>query len=216
MFPRIPDFFCVGQYQIAKWVHWIGDRVLKKILVVFGSPHPNGNTNRLVKKFLEPFSSEQFDTQLFDVYAERVSPCIGCGWCAMQEDCCINDAGKRLDRLLRECDLLVIASPVYNLSFPSPLKAVLDRFQRYFEARFSLGKKPPIAKHRLAVLLAAGGSPSEEGVEIMAKKLHLCFSVMNTTLSGTAAWLSTDRGEIGWEKAEVALNRLSLAILSQI
>lgn len=114
--------------------------------------------------------------------------------------------------MLRECDLLVIASPIYNLSFPAPLKAVIDRFQRYFEARFSLGIKPAIAKHRPAVLLLSAGALCPEGEEFVSRQLRQCFSVMNTTLHAPLSWMNTDKGESGWEEVKLALDRLSLAI----
>ena len=109
-----------------------------------------------------------------------------------------------------------MASPVYNLSFPAPLKAVLDRFQRYFEARFSLGKKPAIEKHRKAVLLVSAGANCREGVDIMEKQLRQSFSVMNTDLTDTVSWLCTDGGEEGWKEAKLALERLSLALFREI
>lgn len=190
---------------------------MKKILIISGSPRKSGHTARMTETFLLPFKERgNWQITIFDAYQEALRPCTACGWCALHEECAIHDSGERLDQLIRECDLLVIASPVYNLSFPAPLKAVIDRFQRYFEARFSLQLRPPIAKSREAVLLACAGSSSADGVEIMEKQLRLCFSVMNTQLIDTVVWLSTDQGESEWEKAKLALERLSLAISAQI
>lgn len=193
-----------------------GGNIVKKILVLLGSPHHQGSTARMLEYFLAGFSGKDWEIEIFDAYQEKPSPCLACGWCASHEECAVTDSLSQLDSVIRDSDLLVVASPVYNLSFPAPLKAVIDRFQRYFEARFSLGLRPPIQKSRKAVLLASAGSDSTEGVEIMEKQLRLCFSVMNTQLEGSAVWLSTDKGETGWEKAKLALERLSLAISAQI
>ncbi len=189
---------------------------MKKILVLLGSPHAQGTTGRMVEVFLRPFQKEDFSITFFDTYRERPAPCMACGWCASHEECVIHDCCDQLDVQLRSCDLLVVASPVYNLTFPAPLKAVLDRFQRYFEARFSLGIKPSIRKHRPAVLLVSAGADSRDGPEIMERQLKQCFSVMNTTLESTVAWLSTDRGETHWKETEMALTRLSLAIFQKM
>ena len=189
---------------------------MKRVLVLQGSPKPKGHTARMAETFLQPFVQAGISVEFFDSYGEMLRPCMACGWCASHEECAIHDSGDRLDRLLRECDLLVVASPVYNLSFPAPLKAVLDRFQRYFEARFSLGKKPPIAKHRPAVLLVTAGAPSSEGPAIMEKQLRQCFSVMNTILRETVVWPATDSGEEAWPEVKSAVNRLSLAISGEI
>ncbi len=186
--------------------------MVKKILVLLGSPHKQGYTMRMLEYFLQCLPMEERQVEVFDTYRETPAPCSACGWCATHEGCAIRDSFSQLDHLLRECDLLIVASPIYNLSFPAPLKAVVDRFQQYFEARFSRGLRPPIEKPREAVLLVSAGAPCVEGVEIMEKQLRQSFSVMNTHLVGTVAWLSTDQRENGWEKAKSALERLSLAI----
>lgn len=192
------------------------NKFMKEILVLVGSPHSQGATAKMIEVFLRPFQNEGFHISFFDTYRERPAPCTGCGWCASHEECAIHDCCDQLDKQLRSCDLLVVASPVYNLTFPAPLKAVLDRFQRYFEARFSLRLKPSILKHRLAVLLVAAGADTHDGPGIMERQLKQCFSVMNTTLESTVAWLSTDRGEIRWKETEMALTRLSLAIFQKM
>lgn len=70
-------------------------------------------------------------------------PCIHCGKCETA-DLCVFDDLDEYNKLLNEAEALVFASPVYNLSVPAPLKALIDRSQRYFSKRFSLGIKPPI------------------------------------------------------------------------
>ncbi len=120
------------------------------------------------------------ETEIFDVFRLNPLPCTDCGYCKKAEKCAYRD----LDGLyssLESCDLLIIASPVYNMSFPSPMKAILDRFQRYYNARFSLGIRPAIKKHRKAVLLICAGSEKETG-ELMINQLRQSFSVMNTEL----------------------------------
>ena len=130
----------------------------KKALVLFGSPQSHGHTAQLLESFLECFRHHGgWEVEVADLYRQNPHPCTGCKACAKEERCAYPDLDA-LDKSLRACDLLVVASPVYNFSFPAPVKAWLDRTQRYFEARFALGKKPPIPKHRQAVLLLTMGS----------------------------------------------------------
>ena len=159
-----------------------------RILVLYGSPHADGHTARLLRAFLTPFEGETVD--LVDAYAEQIGPCTACGLCK-REEACSNPDFDRIDALIRQADLLVVATPVYNLTFPAPLKAIMDRTQRYFEARFSLGKKPPIEKPKRAALLAACGS--DDGAEIIERQLKMIFSVMNTRLVHQVVWSRTDR-----------------------
>lgn len=178
-----------------------------QILVLYGSPHADGHTARLLHAFLEPFNGMPVD--FVDAYAEQIAPCTACGYCKKKEGCS-NPDFDRIDAYIRRADLLVVASPVYNLTFPAPLKAMMDRTQRYFEARFSLGKKPPIEKPKHAVLLAACGSG--DGAEIMERQLKMIFSVMNTRLLHTVVWSGTDRATE--REAAEALERAKGAALA--
>lgn len=117
----------------------------------------------------------------------NIHPCIACGYCQKADGCAFRDLDE-FDRDLRACDLLLIATPVYNLSFPAQFKAVIDRFQRYFEARFARGIRPAIATHRDAVLLLTMGRYDPFAVEVCEKTLRQSFSVMNTTLKKTVVF----------------------------
>ena len=116
----------------------------KHMLVLFCSPNPHGSTRRLLDSFMEEFKDRvDWRTAEVNAYELNAHPCTGCRACAKKEKCTYDDLDK-FDKELRKCDLLVVASPVYNDSFTSPMKAILDRTQRYFEARFSLA--PPAHK----------------------------------------------------------------------
>lgn len=188
----------------------------KKALVLFGSPHSRGCTAQLLEAFLEEFRrSAQWEMEQVDLYRLQPHPCTGCKVCAQEERCAFPDLDA-LDRSLRACDLLVVASPVYNFSFPAPVKAWLDRTQRYFEARFSLGRKPPIQKHREAVLLLTMGSQDSFAVKVCTHQLERAFSVMHTTLSACALWDGTDRGEEGCNQAQEQARGIALEILGKM
>ena len=189
----------------------------KLILVFFGSPHKNGKTVRLLAAFLQAFGSDGFDVRVIDAYEEDVLPCTGCGFCKSEEACAMHDFDE-IDALLRRADGIVVATPVYNLSFPSPLKAIVDRTQRYFEARFSLLKKPPIEKPKTAVLLVTLGSDDLDGVDVITRQLKMIFSVMNTSLDGLAVWPRTDHpdGEERFGQAAQQARQAALAMQSKI
>lgn len=188
----------------------------KKVLVLFGSPQGHGHTRGLLDAFLEAFSeNRQWQVQELNLYEESFHPCVGCGACAKQEGCVFSDMDG-FDRAFRQCDLLVVASPVYNFSFPAPVKAWLDRTQRYFEARFSLGLNPPVKKHRQAVLLLAMGSQDDYAVEVCTHQLERAFSVMNTSLSACVLWEGTDRGDRGRGEAQARARAIALEILEKM
>ena len=187
----------------------------KQALVLFGSPNSHGSTRMLLESFLENFKDDKdWEIQEIGLYALNPHPCVGCRDCAKKEACRFPDLDA-FDKALRKADLLVVAAPVYNASFPAPMKALLDRTQRYFEARFSLGKRPPVKKHRDAVLLLTMGREEDFPVEVCAYQLERAFSVMNTTLRGCAVWGGTDRGRENLEAARKKARALALEILRE-
>ena len=169
----------------------------KKALVLFGSPQGHGHTAQLLDSFLECFRHHGgWEVEVVDLYRLNPHPCTGCKACAKEERCAYPDLDA-LDKSLRACDWL-------------------DRTQRYFEARFALGKKPPIPKHRQAVLLLTMGSQDEFAVKVCTHQLERAFSVMNTTLSAWAVWDATDRGGERKAGAQAAARAIALEILGKM
>lgn len=163
------------------------------MLVLFSSPRKNGYTQKLLNSFLNAVE-DKYDIKIIDCYKLMPKPCIHCGNCE-QSDLCIFDDLDEYDKLLNRAELLVVASPVYNLSVPSPLKALIDRSQRYFSKRFSLGIKPPIKTHKKAILLLTCGSDDESGFNIIEKQLSRMFTIINTRLYGKVYMPRTDKAE---------------------
>lgn len=166
---------------------------MKRALILFASPHPAGATRGLLEAFLRGLSPELWEMGEMDVCRNPIEPCMACGLCKKEDGCALHDLDA-FDASLRACDLLVVASPVYNLTFPAQLKSVIDRFQRYFEARFSRGIRPAIEKPRQAVLLLTMGWHDPLPAELCEKMLRQSFSVMNTVLRGTLCLADTDAG----------------------
>ncbi len=166
---------------------------MNRAFVVFASPHTHGATRALCDAFASGLTPDRWTVTEWDVCQKQAAPCTACGYCKTVDGCVLHDLDD-FDAALRACDLLVIASPVYNLAFPAQLKAVLDRFQRYFEARFARGVRPAIAKPRRAVLLLTMGRHDSFSVEVCEKMLRQSFSVMNTRLVGALCLTDTDSG----------------------
>ncbi len=161
-----------------------------KALVLFGSPRAVGNTARLCGAFLKglPKGCEVEIVRLFDF---KPAPCNDCGYCKAADGC----SKKDLDAFMRsyfDADLIVVATPIYLMSFPAPMKALFDRFQRFYCARFRRGIKTPIPKPKKAVLLLTAGDEAAPGLEMISRQTERAFSVMNTKIVGTVCASGTD------------------------
>lgn len=108
------------------------------ITIIFGSPHKNGPTYKMLEKFLQ-YIPEEKSISFFDAYKISARPCIDCKFCKKNFSCRSND----LDKLYNEltfCDLLILAFPIYNASLPSPMKCIVDRMQPFYYSGKSVDK----------------------------------------------------------------------------
>ncbi|GHV73067.1 hypothetical protein AGMMS49940_03690 [Spirochaetia bacterium] len=171
----------------------------KELLLITGSPRKNGVTNILAAMVLEEAGLiyKNINVTALDAYALALKPCTHCGYCK-KKPACVHDDFLPVDAALQRADVLVIASPVYVLGFPAPLKALLDRSQQYFEAKFSLGITA-IEKHKKAVLLSAYGSKNDKGVYFMEEQLKLVFKAFNAELNASITAHNTDSGHIDFD-----------------
>lgn len=160
-----------------------------KAVLIFGSPHENGFTRRLADMYINIFC-EGYDVVEFSAYEMNVEPCRGCGACASGGSCVFRDMDG-LIAAIAASELVIFASPVYYLSFPAPLKAVLDRFQPLYEAG-RIGRNPLSEKHRRAVVLLTGGTPSERG-EVIRAQLRWVLPSLGAELEKMIVIPNTDR-----------------------
>ncbi len=159
------------------------------ILTISGGPRKDGCSARLLRRFTAGWQAAFIH---YDAYECRFAPCSDCRFCREHEGCAIDDMDGFFADFER-ADGIVFASPVYNMSFPAPMKAVIDRMQRYYSARFFLGQRPPIARFRPAALLLSAGSHDEDG-SIVASQLRKIFTVTNCELTCSVIVNNTDRG----------------------
>lgn len=120
-----------------------------KILILFGSPKTNGSTAKLTGAFMKGIRKSD-DVEIVHLFSLQPTPCNACGYCKAANGCSKKDLEKFMAKL-EDADAVIVATPVYNLSFPAPMKALFDRFQRYYEAHFRRKIAQPITKHKKSI-----------------------------------------------------------------
>lgn len=177
---------------------------MKKLLLINGSPRIDSVSTELGNKLIIPQKDKAEITQ-YNAYEMDVKPCRGCGWCDKNVGCVFDDMDNFIADL-EAADYMVITTPVYNGGVPAPLKAIVDRFQRYYALRFAHGVKPPVSKPKRAALVIAAGSKGE-GREYIEKMFTQQFTVLNTTLVTTVFVDSTDTKQVGEEEYALAFEQ---------
>ena len=167
---------------------------MKKLLIINASPRKNGANGQFIKVINETLP-ENVEVKQYDVYKMNVKPCIGCGYCDKHKVCAFRDIDDfRAD--FEDCDAFIIASPVYFSSFPSPMKALIDRLQVYYSLRFTHNIKPPIKKYRPSLLLFTAGSDNKNEIESVVAQSKQFLSILNTKILKIITKTNTDTKEI--------------------
>ncbi len=101
----------------------------KKVLILKGSPRPNGNSAALADQVAEGVRSAGGSVESFLLHRMNILPCDGCKSCREGIDgyCIIQDDMQILYPKLLEADAILIASPVYWFEVSAQTKAFIDR-----------------------------------------------------------------------------------------
>ena len=113
-----------------------------KIMLINGSPHAKGCSYTALAEMEKIFAKNGIETEWVWVGSRPLAGCIGCGHCRQAGQCVfgedmLNDAVQKF----RECDAMLVASPVHYASASGAVTSFLDRFF-YSSNRADLRLKP--------------------------------------------------------------------------
>ena len=130
-----------------------------RILVLNGSPRPNGSTKGMVEAFREGAVTAGHQVNVVDVCKLKIAGCLACEYCHTKGhgSCVQKDGMQEVYALLKEAEMLVIASPIYYHGISGQLKCVIDRF---YAAAYPT--KPPHLK-KVAMILSSGDANMYDG-----------------------------------------------------
>ncbi len=98
-----------------------------KVLMLNGSPRPNGNTAVALREIETVFRENGVEVETVIIGNRAIRGCVACGGCAKIGKCVFDDAVNELAPKFEAADGLVVASPVYYASANATLIACLDR-----------------------------------------------------------------------------------------
>jgi Multimeric flavodoxin WrbA len=121
-----------------------------KILVLNGSPRPEGNTAAMVKAFAEGAEESGHMVTIVDVCRKKIAGCLACEYCHTKGNgkCVQKDDMQEIYPVLQEADMIVLASPIYYHSFTGQLQCAINRI-------YALDKPANLKK---AALIMSSGS----------------------------------------------------------
>ena len=147
-----------------------------KVLLLNGSPHPNGCTAAALREMISVFDAEGVETELIHVGNQDIRGCAACGSCMKTGRCVFDDLVNEVAPKFEAADSLVIGSPVYYASPNGTILSFLDRL--FYSTRF-----PKHMKVGAAVVSARrGGNTASFDV------LNKYFSISGMPIATATYW----------------------------
>ena len=133
-----------------------------KILILNGSPRPNGNSKQMIDAFCEGLKKAGHEWDVVNVARLNIHGCLACEYChgkgagsCVQKD----DMGQVIDAY-KWADMVVFASPIYYSAMTAQMHAAIQRM-------YCIGK-PAATK---AILLLSTASGQTDAAEAYFKQL---------------------------------------------
>ena len=121
---------------------------MMKVLMVNGSPHPNGNTAAALAEMQKVFEAEGVETELLQIGNKAIRGCVACGSCREKGKCVFDDAVNEAAPIFEAADGIVVGTPVYYASANATVVAFLDRlfFSASFDKTMKVGASVAVAR----------------------------------------------------------------------
>ena len=98
-----------------------------KVILVNGSPHPDGCTFTALQVVAAALNENGIETQIFQVGTEPLSGCIACQTCEETGRCAFSDVVNDFLELAEKADGFIFGSPVHYASATGAITSFLDR-----------------------------------------------------------------------------------------
>lgn len=156
----------------------------KKIVILNGSPRRNGNTSALVQKFTE--GAERAGNTVTEFFLDKMNihGCKGCfgGHSSRECPCVQQDDMAQIYPAVKECDVVILATPLYYWNMSGQIRTAIDRLFALEEGDGNL-----LRGHNRgsALLMAAEGNDFEDVLNYYDHLMqHLKWENLGHVLAG--------------------------------
>lgn len=156
-----------------------------KFCILMGSPRKKGNTAALLNPFIQELKLQDIQHDMIWLQDKQIAPCIACRTC--QKDwtgfgCHYQDDVQEIFDKVYNCDLIILATPIYCWYCTAPMKAMLDRLMYGMNKFYGDERGPSLwAGKKVAIITSCGYSPEkgadlfEEGIKRYCKHSQLQY-----------------------------------------
>ncbi len=156
-----------------------------KVLLINGSPKVNGNTAYSLAQMKEVFEAQGVEAEIIHIGNQAIRGCIACGACRKLGKCVFDDPVNEVAPKFKECDGIVLGTPVYYASANATLIAFMDRL-------FQSCKVDKRMKVGASVVIARRG-----GCSATFDELNKYFTIAGMPIASSHYWNSVHGGAPG-------------------
>lgn len=128
----------------------------KNIAVLIGSPRIQGNSDMMADAFIKGARAAGHEATKIYTSQLKIGGCLACESCYTNGLACAqNDDFNQVAAIMEKSDAIVFATPIYWFTFPTHLKAVIDKFYS-----FMMGEKQLPIKESLLLVCGEMDEPS--------------------------------------------------------
>ncbi len=174
----------------------------RRVFIALGSPRKEANSTILAEKAGEGAREAGADVESFYLHGMDIKLCDACDACRAKKSrgCIIKDDMEMLYPKLREADVLIIASPVYWLTFSSQTKVFMDRWYGLWNGDDASFEGTTFRDKRIGIILTGGGKdPWESGAVNAIRTFQDTFAYLGSppilTIYGSASKVGEVRGD---------------------
>lgn len=146
-----------------------------KVILVNGSPHKNGCTNRALEEIQQELEKQGIDSEIFWI-GTTVQGCIACYRCKDLGRCVFDDKVGAFIEKAKEADGFVFGTPVYYSSASGSITAFMDR-------AFYSGGKYLSDKPAASIMSCRRGGASETFAQ-----LNMYYTINNMPVVPSQYW----------------------------
>ncbi|MFA5180161.1 MAG: flavodoxin family protein [Syntrophales bacterium] len=168
--------------------------MVKKVMVLLGSPRRKGNSAILADQIAKGIKSAKAKVEIVYLHGKNIAPCKACFACQKKNSkgCSIQDDMQELYPNLIEAGAWVIASPVYWFAMSAQTKIFMDRC-------FALPayRSDPFKGKRIAIAMTYGGEdPFDSGCVNALRTFQDAFRYIEAKFVGMVYGSAMDAGQI--------------------
>jgi len=164
------------------------------ILVVTGSPRPQGNSSVLIEEFRRGAAARGREIDVVRLHDLTIRPCSACRACKDSDaaDCVIDDDMREIYPKIRRSPALVLVSPIYWWNLAAQTKLFIDRCDALDGPSGNV-----LRTKKIGVLLVYGGDDAVSSGAVNAiRSLQDAFSYLGSDLVGIVHGTAWEAGSV--------------------